>query len=113
MSNVPGTRKGLDVERFRARLLALQDELSQTIARDVDTARETTDDQPDTEDQSRVEELRDEYYTLAQTDTEILAQVRAALRRIDDGTYGQCAVDGGSIPEARLDAVPWTPYCAK
>jgi DnaK suppressor protein len=37
--------------------------------------------------------------------------VREALRRIEDGTYGTCIVDGRPIEEKRLHAVPWTPYC--
>jgi DnaK suppressor protein len=35
------------------------------------------------------------------------------LKRIDDGTFGQCAVDGGPIEAKRLDAIPWAPYCLK
>ena len=46
---------------------------------------------------------------LAETDSAILAQVRAALARIADGTYGRCTVDGGPIDEKRLESVPWTP----
>jgi DnaK suppressor protein len=42
-----------------------------------------------------------------------LQQVREAIQRIEDGTYGRCGVDGGPIEEKRLDAVPWTPYCAR
>lgn len=37
--------------------------------------------------------------------------IRAALRRIADGTYGDCAQCGAEIAEARLDALPWTPFC--
>ncbi len=37
--------------------------------------------------------------------------IRAALRRIADGTYGICANCGEPIPEGRLDALPWTPLC--
>lgn len=37
--------------------------------------------------------------------------IRAALRRIADGSYGSCARCGEDIAEARLDAVPWTPLC--
>jgi RNA polymerase-binding transcription factor DksA len=36
--------------------------------------------------------------------------VRAALRRIDDGTYGKCVLDDEA---KRLESVPWTPYCLK
>jgi DnaK suppressor protein len=43
--------------------------------------------------------------------TKTLAQVRDALRRIDAGTYGRCAVCGHQIEASRLEAIPWTPYC--
>jgi DnaK suppressor protein len=39
--------------------------------------------------------------------------VRDALKRIDGGTFGLCVVDREPIEPKRLDAVPWTPYCAK
>jgi DnaK suppressor protein len=39
--------------------------------------------------------------------------VRDALKRIEEGTFGKCVVDGGAIEEKRLNAVPWTPYCLK
>jgi RNA polymerase-binding transcription factor DksA len=42
-----------------------------------------------------------------------ITQIRAALKRIDDGTYGSCARCGDPIGEARLDALPWTPLCRK
>lgn len=37
--------------------------------------------------------------------------VKAALRRIEDGTYGQCLHCESGISIKRLKAVPWTPYC--
>ncbi|CAN1520411.1 DksA DnaK suppressor protein [Paracoccaceae bacterium] len=40
-----------------------------------------------------------------------IPQIRAALARIADGTYGVCALCGADIPQARLDALPWTPFC--
>ena len=104
---------GIDVEQFRQRLLQLEQELTRKIGRDIEAARESSDDQPDSVDQSVVDELRDEYLVLAQTDTEVLAQVRAALERIENGTYGRCVVDDKPIDLRRLEAVPWTPYCAK
>ena len=42
-----------------------------------------------------------------------IGQIRAALRRIADGSYGACARCGEEIAEARLDAIPWTPLCRK
>jgi DnaK suppressor protein len=105
-------QSGIDVERFRQRLLQLEQETERKIGRDVESARESAD-QPDALDQAVADESRDEHLELAQTDTEMLAQIRAALERIEDGTYGHCVVDDAPIEPARLEAVPWAPYCAR
>jgi RNA polymerase-binding transcription factor DksA len=39
--------------------------------------------------------------------------IRAALLRIDNGTYGICVRSGEIISRERLDAIPWTPFCEK
>lgn len=41
-----------------------------------------------------------------------LEQVRAALRRIEAGTYGECIDCGDPIDLRRLDAMPTAAYCA-
>ena len=107
------TTTKLDVEHFRRKLADIERELTRRLGNEVATARTISDDQPDPGDLSRVDELRDEYFALAETDSQILAQVRAALRRIEQGTYGRCMVDGGPIDPKRLESVPWTPYCLK
>ena len=38
-------------------------------------------------------------------------QIRAALRRIAQGSYGACVKCGEDITDARLDVLPWTPLC--
>ncbi len=40
-----------------------------------------------------------------------LEEVSMALRRLDDGSYGSCAVCGEPIPYERLEAIPWTSAC--
>jgi RNA polymerase-binding transcription factor DksA len=37
--------------------------------------------------------------------------IRAALARIEEGSYGFCVVCGNAIAEERLDALPATPFC--
>jgi RNA polymerase-binding transcription factor DksA len=39
------------------------------------------------------------------------AQIRAALERIDAGTFGTCVVCGQELPEERLDARPEAARC--
>lgn len=40
-----------------------------------------------------------------------IARVRAALRRLREGTYGECTRCGEDISEARLAVLPDTPLC--
>lgn len=42
-----------------------------------------------------------------------VGQVDDALRRLDDGSYGICAMCGKPIPAERLELVPETPYCVE
>lgn len=42
---------------------------------------------------------------------ELLGQVRTALHRLDEGSYGACEVCGETIPGARLEARPWATTC--
>ena len=101
----------MNIEQFRRRLLAEEQLLLKRLGRDIESARETQSDQGDVGDLARVDEMKDAYFAGAESDSARLGQVRDALTRIDDDTFGQCIVDGGAIGEKRLEAMPWTPYC--
>jgi len=47
---------------------------------------------------------------LAQTES-LLKVINAALRRIVEGTFGECLNCGQEIGAKRLKAIPWTRYC--
>jgi DnaK suppressor protein len=40
-----------------------------------------------------------------------LEQVEAALRRLDEGTFGACVRCGQPIAPERLEAIPWAAHC--
>jgi len=104
----------MNVQQYKRRLLELETHLSDRIVRGHQAAREQSLDSPgDAGDASVADEGESEAFTEADLDATVLQQVRDALRRIDDGTFGRCVVDGGPIEEKRLEAVPWTPYCLK
>ena len=42
-----------------------------------------------------------------------IGEIEAALKRIEDGTYGFCEVDREPIPVERLRAIPWARTCIK
>lgn len=42
-----------------------------------------------------------------------LDQIDAALKRIEDGSYGHCEACGAKIPEPRLKAIPYAAQCVR
>lgn len=44
-------------------------------------------------------------------ESRLVMQIRYALQRIQEGTFGTCAHCEEEISPRRLAAVPWTPYC--
>jgi DnaK suppressor protein len=45
--------------------------------------------------------------------SELLRNIQAALRRIENGTFGTCANCEETIGRNRLVAVPWTAFCIR
>jgi DnaK suppressor protein len=102
----------MNLEKYRQRLLEEEQRLSDRIKRALSDVREHDDGAAhDSGDDSSIDERKDEELTSADTDRVVLTEVRDALARIADGTFGTCVVDGGPIEAARLEAMPWTPYC--
>ncbi|MBD0347738.1 MAG: TraR/DksA C4-type zinc finger protein [Thermoleophilia bacterium] len=50
-------------------------------------------------------------YTLEDNAETVLAEIDAALRRIENGTYGTCQMCGRPIDPDRLEARPWATLC--
>jgi DnaK suppressor protein len=44
-------------------------------------------------------------------ESNLLRNVRSALRRIEEGSFGTCLHCEEEISPKRLKAVPWAPYC--
>jgi DnaK suppressor protein len=104
----------VNIEQYREILLAKERELASRIGRAHESARERSEEEVrDLGDVSVDGEVKEEQFQEADTDWAVLNQVRDALKRIEDGTFGKCVVDGRPIEEKRLEAVPWTPYCIK
>jgi DnaK suppressor protein len=50
-------------------------------------------------------------WTLEENAGQLLAEIDAALQRIEDGTYGLCVRCGRPIDADRLEALPWATLC--
>jgi DnaK suppressor protein len=104
----------MNIQLYKQRLLDLEKTLSGRMGREADQGRgEFIESAHDVGDASVADEVASEEFTEAEHSADVLKQVRDALDRVADGTFGTCIVDGGPIEEQRLEAVPWTPYCLK
>ncbi len=50
-------------------------------------------------------------WTLEENADQLVAEIDAALARLDDGTYGLCVRCGKPIDADRLEARPWATLC--
>ena len=53
---------------------------------------------------------RDFALSLLSSDQDAIYEIEEALKRIEKNTYGVCELTGKPIPEARLEAIPWTRF---
>lgn len=104
----------MDIDRYRQRLQSEEKKLLKGLERQKDNVQGLGGPQTgDATDRSVSGELKEEQFQDAELNRSLLQQVQEALQRIEAGTYGKCAADGGPIDETRLEAMPWTPYCIR
>jgi DnaK suppressor protein len=84
----------------------LQDKI-RAVRTDGITDREVLD----AAESSEVDIQHDIGFALIQLKTETLNKIDAALRRLEEGSYGDCFECGEVIAEARLRALPFTVRC--
>jgi DnaK suppressor protein len=51
--------------------------------------------------------------SLLGSDKDALNQIDAAIKRIDDGSYGRCETCDGKLSKARLEAIPYAAQCVR
>jgi RNA polymerase-binding protein DksA len=109
----------IDIDRFREALLEergrveaaiqnLHDENPGTLAEDAGEETAYDNHLADTATETYDRELD---YTLEENSEHVLAEIEAALKRVEEGTYGICANCGKPVAVDRLDALPWATLC--
>jgi DnaK suppressor protein len=98
-----------DLEPFRAQLTTERDRLREEVGEAIEAPDQMTYGSQAAAASQVFEQQRD--LALRDRAVQHLAQVEAALNRLDDGTFGQCVRCGRAIPEARLEALPWAAHC--
>ena len=102
-------RASLEAERRRttSRLASLRGDFDAVVAASRDT---NADDEHDPEGATIAFE-RSQVDALIHQAVDHLAEVEAAIRRLDAGTYGTCEVCGDAIPAGRLEVRPMARTC--
>jgi RNA polymerase-binding protein DksA len=110
----------IDTDHFRTLLEEERGRVQQAIERlrqDHQGSIEDETDELSTANDNHLGDLASETlnreidYSLGENSEQVLGEIEAALKRIDDGTYGTCRECGKEIPEERLEAMPWASLC--
>lgn len=110
----------IDTERFRAILLEERERVQRALANlrgdhpgtlddEVEEISSVSDNHPAETATATLDRQID--YTLEENSGQVLTEVDAAVKRIDEGTYGGCVTCGEQIAEERLEAYPWASLC--
>jgi DnaK suppressor protein len=96
--------------RFKKVLEARQSELARVLRNREGIAIEKS---PDALDEVQHAAERELAIRNLDRESHLLRNVRGALQRMDDGSYGTCLHCDEEISPKRLEAVPWAAYCIR
>src|SRR5246127_5326872 len=99
-----------ELNKYREILEAKQAELTQVLRNRDAIAIEKS---PDALDEVQHAAERELAIRNLDRESNLLRNVRAALRRIEEDGFGVCLHCEEDISPKRLAAVPWTPYCIR
>ncbi len=94
------------VEYFRAKLHAWKDEILRESKETLSHLQDENHVLPDVADRASSETDRSLELRTRDRQRKLISKIDAALKRIDDGSYGYCEETGDPISLKRLDARP-------
>jgi DnaK suppressor protein len=91
---------------FRQKLERWKEEILRESRETLENLQEESQNHPDMADRASSESDRALELRTRDRQRKLIAKIDAALKRIEDGTYGYCEETGDPIGLARLDARP-------
>lgn len=102
----------IEIKQLRNRLEVQRQELTQSLRQlDRETRALDIDGTQDAADQCVSSMSRESLFQQSSQRRTVLRKVEAALRRMDEGSFGECVNCGEEIAARRLHALPWTQCC--
>ena len=93
-------------EYFRKKLETWKEDILRESRETLENLQEESQNHPDMADRASSESDRALELRTRDRQRKLISKIDAALKRIDDGTYGYCEETGDPIGLARLDARP-------
>ncbi|MBP6818789.1 RNA polymerase-binding protein DksA [Ferrovibrio sp. MS7] len=93
-------------EYFRRKLQAWKDDILRESNQTLQHLQEDTSQEPDIADRASVETDRALELRTRDRQRKLISKIDAAMKRIDDNTYGYCEETGEPISLKRLEARP-------
>ncbi len=93
-------------EYFRRKLETWRDDILRESRETLENLQEESQNHPDMADRASSESDRALELRTRDRQRKLISKIDAALKRIEDGTYGYCEETGDPIGLARLDARP-------
>lgn len=93
-------------EYFRQKLERWKEEILRESRETLENLQEESQNHPDMADRASSESDRALELRTRDRQRKLISKIDAALKRIDDGSYGYCEETGDPIGLARLDARP-------
>ena len=103
--------KKKDKENFKKHLAERLEDLLNQAGDTVSGMTETKENFPDPTDRAALEADRNFMLRIRDREAKLIKKIKAALERIENGTYGICESCGEEISVKRLKARPVTTQC--
>lgn len=105
-------REDLDIATFKKRLEEERRQLLERVSEPLGDGRDLGPRKnPDRTDMAQAYMAREQDAAIDDIEQRLMAQIDAALERIENGTYGICTNCGEPIKKERLEALPYASLC--
>ncbi len=106
-----------ELNKYKEMLLQEKKETLESLMSNDSTAKDILENDiqnvNDSIDEASVKITQDLLNITSAKQKQTLLGIEAALRRIDENSFGQCVSCGCQITKERLDTLPWVTMCIK